>query len=133
MSSSRGIKKSQKKTASPSVSTNISENILPTTKPSRTKTPSPIKSRVCLDCEKLFHIKAYNRHVQECHGGERRYKCRHVDCNAAFFRAKLLIEHTNAVHFKHKSYSCKFCEKEFSYMGGLSRHVKDKHTGGTSS
>lgn len=79
-------------------------------------------------CDRSFS-RFYNmKSHQRCHTGERPYVCDEPGCEASFSRNHDLKRHKR-VHSGVRPYRCVDCQKTFSRMDALSRHVRmDKET-----
>ena len=85
----------------------------------------------CHACGKLFKNQSYvDLHFQRMHVEENRdrgvtYRCR--ECGEAFYRKLQLTQHTLALHYTGKIYSCSICNMHFKKPYLLGSHQKIHH------
>lgn len=59
------------------------------------------------------------------HTGERPFKCKYENCDAAFKALGHLNEHVK-IHLKYRPFKCPLCVARFSRQGILKKHLKSK-------
>uniref|UniRef100_A0A8D8X520 Zinc finger protein 26 n=1 Tax=Cacopsylla melanoneura TaxID=428564 RepID=A0A8D8X520_9HEMI len=84
----------------------------------------------CDMCGHTFKSKLYlGSHIKQVHLKHYKRKPKVFSCSACskcFGSRRALLDH-QYVHTGVKSYPCILCEKIFTYKGGLTRHIKNRH------
>ncbi|KAK0415411.1 hypothetical protein QR680_011934 [Steinernema hermaphroditum] len=68
-------------------------------------------------------------HIRSKHTMERPYPCPDPSCDRVFSNCSDRNKHVVRVHAQNKRYSCTTCEKYYSDVSSLRKHVMDKHGG----
>lgn len=87
-----------------------------------------VEFQPCPICQKL--IKNVHSHIQKSHK-ERKFICNYVEdgkvCSKKYATNALLKIHCDVSHRGIKKFQCKQCFKEFSKLGDMNDHVRNKH------
>jgi KRAB domain-containing zinc finger protein len=85
------------------------------------------KSFICDKCGyAAAHSFQYDLHMAS-HETERKFKCPHPGCKAAFKHLVILKSHAKR-HEKKMVFECFFCNKRFPFYENIKRHILNSHS-----